>query len=635
MEIGLIARDPWLVGHSGDIELRMRLLERAKAEVLQNQSPAAFANGALYYGFHRTDRGIIYREWAPGAEAMHLVGDFNGWDAKATPMTRIPGTDDWEVEVTGLCHLSYVKVVVTHEGRELWRIPLYARYITQDGQTGDFCARLWEPAPFAWTDSKFSPKKEEPLIYEAHIGMSNEDGRISSYDEFTDEVLPRIAADGYNTVQLMAVMQHSYYASFGYQVTGFFAASHWYGDPDGLKRLVNTAHKLGLRVLLDIVHSHASTNIEDGINEFDGTDYQFFHTGARGFHEAWGTRLFDYGKPGVLHFLLSNLKFWMTEYHVDGFRFDGVTSMIYHNHGLGVNFDKYDKHFSLNTDTDAVTYLTLANLLVHEINPKAITIAEDMSGMPGMALSPDEGGIGFDYRLGMGIPDYWTKTLTNVRDEDWDLGQLWYELTTRRSGEASVNYCESHDQALVGDKTIMFRLADAEMYEHMRIDDDSPIIARAMALHKMIRLVTSATGDGYLNFMGNEFGHPEWIDFPRDGNQWSFFYCRRQWSLVDRDDLKYRELQAFDQAMLQILKKKGFGTEPARLVYLNNDDKTMAFVRNGYLFVLNFHPQAKTLDLHCLRGHTHAFVLGTDGQKVRFQERITLNGRVGVVFKQR
>lgn len=169
-----------------------------------------------------------------------------------------------------------------------------------------------------------------------------------------------------------------------------------------------------------------------------------------------GYKTFNYGKPEVIHFLLSNIKFWLNEYHFDGFRFDGVTSMLYRNHGLGVSFDSYEKYFSMNTDIEAITYLQFANELIKEINPNSISIAEDMSGMPGMCIPIKDGGIGFDYRLAMGVPDFWIKTISNLSDEDWDLGKMWYELTTRRPGEKNIGYCESHDQALVGDKTIIF-----------------------------------------------------------------------------------------------------------------------------------------------------------------------------------
>ncbi|MGI5893328.1 MAG: alpha-amylase family glycosyl hydrolase [Candidatus Merdivicinus sp.] len=617
----ILQTDPALAPFAGDLQLRMHLYHTTRNRLAGDGLLADFANGSLYYGFQPGRTGWYYREWAPGAEKMSLVGDFNDWDPTKNPMKKLKN-GNWEVFVRGkntIPHGSFVKVRVTSHGRSFDRIPLYIHRIHQfpDGScTGQF----WNPAdPYQWQYPDFSPSPECPLlIYETHIGMATEREGIGTYREFTQTVLPRIQKEGYNTIQLMAIMEHPYYASFGYQVTNFFAASSRFGTPEELKELIDTAHGMGIAVLLDLVHSHACPNTNEGINDFDGTDYQFFHAGEKGNHPAWGTKLFNYGKNEVLHFLLSNLKYWLDEYHFDGFRFDGVTSMLYHHHGLGEAFDSYEKYFTMATDTEAVTYLQLANALIREVKPSAITIAEDMSGMPGMCRPIEEGGIGFDYRLAMGVPDFWIKTLTSKRDEDWDLGQMWYQLTTRRPGEPNIGYCESHDQALVGDKTIMFRLADKEMYWHMDNASNSPIIERAIAYHKLIRLVTGAlAGEGYLNFMGNEFGHPEWIDFPREGNNWSYQHARRQWSLADNGYLRYRNLLWFDEAMIALLKELNIKAHPAaELEFINHDAKLMVFHKGGYTFAFNFNPtrvQRLSLATSCER--VCPILLNTEWQK--------------------
>ena len=444
-------------------------------------------------------------------------------------------------------------------------------------------------APFCWDDAGFKPKKNL-YIYECHIGMAQEHGGIGSYTEFKDHVLPRIKQLGYNTIQIMAIMEHPYYASFGYQVTNFFAPSSRFGTPEELKALINEAHKMGITVLLDVVHSHCAPNSREGLNQFDGTEYQYFHAGPKGDHSAWGTKCFNYGKPEVLHFLLSNLKYWQEEFHFDGFRFDGVTSMLYLDHGLGTAFTGYDQYFSMNTDTEAVTYLQLANELVRQVNPNAITIAEDTSAMPGLCLPISYGGLGFDYRLAMGEPDMWIRLLKESRDEDWDLNNIYYELAVRRPKEKVIGYVESRDQALVGDKTVMFRLCDSAMYTEMSCNSNSMIIDRGMALHKMIRLLTlTLGGEGYLTFMGNEFGHPEWIDFPREGNGWSYHYCRRQWSLQENPALRYRFLGDFDKEMVAMSKKYRVFNRGDKQLQLNNSDKTLVY-RKGALFVYNFDP---------------------------------------------
>ena len=591
----ILELNPQLAPFAGDIDLRMFLYRATRDRILkEGQSLNDFANAYEFFGFHHVDGGWYYREWAPSAYQLYLEGDFNNWNQTSHPLTPI-GDGNWEIFLPGddaLWDGCKVKTVVDANMTRTEHIPLYARRAVQDKETRLFCAEVVDDRKtFQWTDQSFQGE-DSLFIYEAHVGMAQEEGKVGSYREFADLILPRIKKAGYNTVQLMAIMEHPYYGSFGYQVSNFYAASSWFGKPEDLKYLINTAHSMGIRVLLDVVHSHAVKNTAEGINMFDGTTWQFFHDGPKGDHPAWGTKCFDYGKTGVLHFLLSDLKFWMTEYHFDGFRFDGVTSMLYHDHGLGTDFNTNDKYFSFNTHTEAITYLQLANELIHQVNPAAITIAEDMSGMPGMCLPIPDGGIGFDYRLAMGLPDMWVRTVKEKKDEFWDIFKMWCEMCMRRPGEGTVAYVESHDQALVGDKTMIFRLADAAMYTDMEKTTHNPVIDRAIALHKMIRLFTMAGGgEAYLNFMGNEFGHPEWIDFPREGNGWSFHYCRRQWSLRDNPKLKYEWLGQFDEDMVHLAKEANlFDQRMGNLRLIDSTRQVIVFYRSGLLFALNFSP---------------------------------------------
>ena len=618
----ILELNPQLKDFAGDIDLRMRLYQDTLNRILsQGQSLNEFANAYEYFGFHHADGGWYYREWAPSAYQLYLTGEFNNWDATSHPLTPV-GNGNWELFLPGddaLWEGCKVKTVVDAFMQRSWHIPLYARRVVQQKDTVEWvCEVTDDRKSFAWTDQNF--RREPSLyIYEAHVGMAQEEGKVGTYREFADLVLPRIKRAGYNTVQLMAIMEHPYYGSFGYQVANFYAASSWFGRPEDLKYLVNKAHEMGLCVLLDVVHSHAVKNTAEGINMFDGTTWQFFHDGGKGDHPAWDTKCFDYGKTGVIHFLLSNLKFWMTEYHFDGFRFDGVTSMLYHDHGLGTDFNTNNKYFSYNTHTEAITYLQLANQLIREVNPNAVTIAEDMSGMPGMCLPIPDGGIGFDYRLGMGLPDMWIRTVKEQRDEDWDIFGMWCSMCMRRPGEDTVAYVESHDQALVGDKTMIFRLADSNMYTDMDKATHNLTIDRAIALHKMIRLYTLAGGgEAYLNFMGNEFGHPEWIDFPREGNGWSFHYCRRQWSLRDNGYLKYQWLGEFDQDMICLAKsvdlfKMRFGD----LRFHDNGKKIIVFYRRGLMFAFNFNPTQSFTDVKVSLPHIadYEVVLNTDDPK--------------------
>ncbi len=554
---------------------------------------ADWASAHEFYGLHRTARGWVFREWAPHATSMWLVGDFSKW--KIDPRFecfRRPKSDVWECKIPAkaIRHGDNYRLEMRWEGGRGERIPAYVRYVKQDPETNLFCAQVYEPkAKYVWRHA--SPKAPKmPFIYEAHVGMGSEEEKVASYAEFRDNVLPRIKKAGYNTVQLMAIMEHPYYGSFGYHVSSFFAASSRFGTPDELKSLIDTAHGMGLRVIMDLVHSHAVKNERDGLSLFDGTDYQYFHSGPKGWHSAWDSRCFDYGKTDVLHFLLSNCRFWLDEYHFDGYRFDGVTSMLFWNHGLGDAFTNYGMYFNGSMDDDAWCYLNLANRVIHEVNPQAITIAEDVSGMPGCAAPAKDCGIGFDYRMAMGEPDFWFRLAEKLSDDDWPMGGLFYELTNKRAEEKVVSYVESHDQALVGGKTFFFTLADAAIYWGMGKDQHGLEVDRAVALHKLARLATAAlNGGAYLNFMGNEFGHPEWIDFPRQDNGWSYHHARRQWSLRDDPNLRFKPLADFDETMLAALAKGLKAAKPEQLL-ANEPDKVLAFVRGDLMFVFNFHP---------------------------------------------
>ena len=583
-----------------------------------NKCLSDFASGYLYFGVHKIKRSWVFREWAPNATELYLIGDFNGWKKDVKFKFDRKDNGIWELKVNEktLKHGDLYKFIIVWNGGEGERIPAWARYVVQDPVTHIFSAKLWMPEnPYKLKIRKFRPTVSPLKIYECHIGMATEEERIGTYDEFRINVLPRIVKAGYNCIQIMAIQEHPYYGSFGYHVSNFFAASSRFGTPDELKQLIDEAHKNNISVIMDLVHSHAVKNEVEGLARFDGTPYQYFHGGERREHPAWDSLCFNYNKNEVLHFLLSNCKFWLEEYKFDGFRFDGVTSMIYRNHGLGQDFTTYSDYYNLNQDGDAICYLTLANKLIHEINPNAITIAEEMSGLPELAVPFKDGGVGFDYRLAMGVPDFWIKYIKEVRDEDWKAGHIFYEMTNRRASEKTISYAESHDQALVGDKTIIFRLIDSDMYWHMKKGDETLLVNRGIALHKMIRLITLSTiNGGYLNFMGNEFGHPEWIDFPREGNNWSYKYARRQWSLEDREELHYADLARFDKAMLDLISKERKFTESViEKIWDNEGDQLVAFKRKDLIFIFNFNPTKSFTDYGILvKKGTYDVVLDTD-----------------------
>jgi len=598
----LIQMDPWLEPFKNVIKHRIQK-KTTKLEQLagsNNLKLVDFANGYLSFGCFRDHDQIVIREWLPNASEVFLLGDFSGWKSVEPYRFSSLANGVWEIRLPRqqLKHKDIYKLKVIWPGGEGERIPAWCRRVVQDNHTNAFNAQVWLPEKTYQWKNKNPKQKKAALIYEAHIGMAGEAEKVSSFSEFRINVLPRIAKLGYNTIQLMAIQEHPYYGSFGYHVSSFFAVSSRFGTPEELKELIDEAHGMGLMIIMDIVHSHAVRNEVEGLGKYDGTRYQFFHEGPKGEHPAWDSYCFDYGKNQVIHFLLSNLKYWLEEFRFDGFRFDGVTSMLYLDHGLGRDFTSYEFYFDGGQDEDALVYLMLANQLIHEINPNAISIAEDMSGYPGLATSLEDGGLGFDYRLAMGIPDFWIKLLKEHKDEDWNVGQIYHELTSKRVDEKVISYTESHDQALVGDKTIAFRLMDKEMYYHMEVSDNNLVIDRGLALHKMIRFITSATaGGGYLNFMGNEFGHPEWIDFPRQGNNWSFKYALRQWSLVDREDLKYQFLNQFDQEMIRLIQQKNLPEIfPFHVQKSNQPDQVIAFSRSDLIFIFNFNPTKSFTD---------------------------------------
>lgn len=623
-QLVLIKNDPYLKDYENAIRGRH---EHAlwKLSMLTNNGKQAltdFANGHKYYGLHKLSRGWVFREWAPNATRLFLVGDFNNWkETEKYEAKRLDAYGNWELKLSekAIKHGDLYKMHVYWDGGYGERIPAWCQRVVQDNETKIFSAQVWNPdVPYKWKKSKFKPNTSPLLIYECHIGMAQDAEKVGTYNEFRLNVLPRIIEDGYNCIQIMAIQEHPYYGSFGYHVSSFFAASSRFGTPEELKLLIDTAHQNGIAVIMDIVHSHAVKNECEGLGNLAGDPNQYFYPGDRHEHPAWDSLCFDYGKDEVLHFLLSNCKYWLEEFHFDGFRFDGVTSMLYYSHGLGEAFCGYGDYFNGHEDDNAICYLTLANILIHQVNPNAITIAEEVSGMPGLAAKFTDGGYGFDYRMAMNIPDYWIKTIKELPDEDWKPSSILWETTNRRSDEKTISYCESHDQALVGDKTIIFRLIDADMYWHFKKGDETGTVNRGIALHKMIRLATASTiNGGYLNFMGNEFGHPEWIDFPREGNGWSYRYARRQWNLVDNKELDYHFLGDFDRQMIKVLKSvKNIQKTPVTEIWHNDGDQILAFMRGDLIFVFNFNPTRSFTDYGFLvPTGSYDVVLNTDAKE--------------------
>ena len=624
----IVKNDSYLEPFAPIIIARLQKAADEEKEILQGKSLPDFAQGHKWYGLHKERTQWVIRDWAPNATAIFLIGEFNNWQEQPEYELKSIGSGNWELclSLEKMNHGQLFAFSIHWNAGHGKRIPAWINRVVQDDHTKIFNAQVWAPEKsYSWKNKKFVRAASAPLIYEGHIGMAGENERVHTYNEFRTDILPRVQKAGYDTIQLMAIPEHPYYGSFGYHVSSFFAPSSRFGTPEELKQLVDEAHGLGISVIIDLVHSHAVKNENEGLGRYDGTRWQFFHDGGKGEHPAWDSYCFNYGKTEVVHFLLSNILYWLEEFKFDGFRFDGVTSMLYFDHGLGKAFTCYDDYFNDGLDQEAFTYFIMANRLIHEINPKALSIAEEMSGLPGLATPYKDGGVGFDYRMAMGVPDFWIKLIKEVSDEKWDVGYIFHELTSKRLDEKVVSYAESHDQALVGDKTIIFRLIDKEMYFSMRKDQPNLAVERGIALHKMIRLATlSCAGGAYLNFMGNEFGHPEWIDFPREGNNWSYAHARRMWSLADNHDLKYGWLSDFDREMITLVKKAKLIEVPeVNWIYDHKDNQILVYSRGKHLFVFNFNPAQSFVDYGIrMAPSQYKIVLNTDEYRFGGQNRI-------------
>lgn len=619
----IIKNDPWLEPFEYSINIRNNKFKYKKQELTNHGeiTLSDFSNGHMFFGLNKTSNGWIIREWAPHASEIFLIGSFNEWKTSDKYKLTLMEDGVWELVLheNKIEHLDYYKLLVRWEGGEGERIPAWCKRVVQDKTTHLFSGQVWEPTnPYNFKIKNFKPSTSPLLIYECHIGMSSEDEVVSTYNEFRTNILPKVKEKGYNAIQLMAIQEHPYYGSFGYHVSSFFAPSSRFGTPDDLRKLIDEAHHLGIAVIMDLVHSHAVKNEAEGLGRIDGSYDLYFHGNDRRIHKAWDSLCFNYSKNEVLHFLLSNCKYWLEDFKFDGFRFDGVTSMIYYSHGLEESFTNYDSYYNNRQDEDAIVYLTLANQLIHEINPNAITIAEEVSGMPGLSVKAEDGGYGFDYRMAMNIPDFWIKIIKEQKHEEWNPSSIFWEVTNRRHDEKTISYVESHDQALVGDKTIIFRLIDKQMYWFMSKLTPSLTIDKGIALHKMIRLVTATTiNGGYLTFMGNEFGHPEWIDFPREGNNWSHKYARRQWSLYEDKNLRYHYLGDFDKEMLSLIKSiDNFQDYQIVKIWDKREDNLLAYMRGDLIFVFNFNPTKSFTDYGLLvpKGE-YTIILNTDEKR--------------------
>lgn len=547
----------------------------------------------------------IWREYMPGADTVWLTTEKYHFQRHARQRftKKADGIFELILPYDALAHGMYVELrvepaaytVLNPDGipTALKRVPAFSTWVEQNKEIPtQWCARIFHPEkPYCFREK--NPEIPSFLrIYEAHVGMAQPDTKhigesAGTYLDFANNILPRIKKGGYTCVQLMGILEHPLYRSFGYQVSNYFAPCSRFGTPDDCKQMIDAAHALGLSVILDIPHAHACANTEQGLYQYDGTPYFFMDK-----INQWGTPSFDFSNEMTRRFLLSNLRYWLEEYHVDGFRFDAVGNMLYKDFGVDDNFSHtgrcfYGKDGKPRTNNEGELYIALANHLIHEINPKGISIAEEFSGMPGLTCLPKDGGLGFDARFAMGIPDYWEKFIKKPQD----LGSMWYEMNNHRPYDHTISYVECHDQCINGHDAMIWRLLGDDMYNAMLMETETWKVSRGLAFYRLMRLITLATADkGYLNFMGNEFGHPEWLDAEE--------HAHRQWRLAEDTSLKYACLNAWDQAQMQLVSDniESFKT-PAMFRYIHEDKRLLAFERGALLFVFNFNETQAFSDL--------------------------------------
>ena len=634
----IINQDEYLKPFELNIKKRVLKYKETMDEILKNEITLEyFSKSYEHMGLNLLRNGDIkYREYAPGAKGISLFGEFNNWN-KEQYWAKQDKFGYWELIIPNengapkIQHGQIVKVnVVLEDGNWMERNPVWSRHLIQNKESMILENVFWNPEiKYKWKFPQKHIKKPNSLrIYEVHIGLSSFDPKINTYKEFAENILPRVKKMGYTAIQFMAIMEHADYASFGYHVNYLFAVSSRFGTPEEFMYLIDKCHENGLFVIMDIIHSHASSNVNDGFNYWDGTDHLYFHGGELGKHVQWNSRLYNYSSYETLRLLLSSCAYYINEFRIDGFRFDCVTSMLYTHHGIDYVFTgNYQEYFGEFFNEESSVYLMLANSLIHKINPEALTIAEDFSGMPGLCRPIEEGGYGFDYKLNMKICDKWKHFLMNLKDEEWNMGDIVYTLTNRRYNEKHISYCESHDQSFIGNYSLSSLLFSSERFWNMSINSpETIVIGRGIALHKMIRLLSFALGgEGYLSFMGNEFGCPDSLDFPKKGNRFSYSHCRRRWDLCDNKELRYQFLYNWEIIMNLLEEIFNFiGSKEEYISTKHEDDKVIVFEKGVLLFVFNFHP-VKSFEGYQIGtkwGSKHKIILDSDEERFMGKGRL-------------
>lgn len=354
--------------------------------------------------------GVYFSVYAPNAQEVYVVGDFNDWKEWDTPLTKLGPGGIWAAFVEGACEYQYYKFFIkSATGETLYKADPYANYAEKRPGTA---SRIYNLEGFEWADEKWLEEREkkdmfkQPLaIYECQIGSfmkhpGREDGAYYSYKEFADKIVDYCKEMKYTHIELMGIAEHPFDGSWGYQVTGYYAPTSRYGEPKDFMYLVNTLHKNGIGVILDWVPAHFAKDAH-GLANFDGSPVYEHPDPRLGEHPEWGTKIFNYSKTEIVNFLIANVFYWINEYHIDGIRVDAVASMLYLDYGKKEGQWVPNKYGG-NKNLDAIEFFKHLNSIVHKKHPGFMTIAEESTAWPKVTGIVEEDGLGFSYKWNMG-----------------------------------------------------------------------------------------------------------------------------------------------------------------------------------------------------------------------------------------
>ncbi len=409
------------------------------------------------FGAHVVDGGTRFAVWAPAARAVHVIGDFNDWKPGAATMAKIGDTGVWEVVVPGVGHGALYKYEIeAADGKHLFKADPFAQRHEVAPNTASM---VWDRT-YTWGDAAWMSKRQGTLgndapvaIYEVHLGSwRRSDGQLPTYASITPQLVDYVTRLGFTHVELLPLSEHPFYGSWGYETTGYFAATSRYGEPEELMALIDALHQAGVGVVIDWVPAHFP-NDAHGLVAFDGTPLYEYADPRRGFHPEWNTMIFDYGRPEVQSFLLSSAMAWLDRFHVDGLRVDGVATMLYRDYGRqGGEWVANDR--GGNENDEAVELLRRLNTAIHREHSDVVTMAEESTAWPKVSGAVDDGGLGFDYKWDMG---WMHDTLAYLARDPIHRKYHHNELTMRGMYAFAERFVLplSHDEVVYGKRSLV------------------------------------------------------------------------------------------------------------------------------------------------------------------------------------